>query len=541
MKKEGDRWNRRTFLKEVAVAGGCGLVTSTVRSEDAPLALNRAHLDAVNRRRRITIQYDANNALGKDWKRWLEYRFSRIDEPDVQIDSVWWDIQPLLKGYYPTPPESLIYQWPTPETDIVAELIEHTRKRKLEVFWTHRISEVDIKPPNTGGGWTSEPHPFKQAHPDWTLKTWWPHGLWNLANAEVRKHKVDLIRHLAETYSLDGFQLDFARHIPCLPPGRQWELRHHVTDFVRAVRETLLDVAEEKGNPILLAVRIPRSLEGCRIDGFDIQAWAEQNLVDIYTLGSRSTEVDIEGFRDLIGDRPVKLQPCLDDHHAPDGYRCPPIEVFRGTFAKWWSEGADSVMTFNWASADAAWCEEMGGEVATQSELEAYREIGDPSSLEGKDRVFVVERKGGYPWADGYFNQNNDSPLPKALIAEKWVKIPLRIAKPDKATRIVLAIVLSGASELDPFELRLNGIELKASAKDDTWKDPQISYPKETPASGGKLTRYKIDPNQRLLRLECVIPPEFKLTNKNEVEVKLTSASQEVISVEKVEMSVLFG
>ncbi len=540
MDKVRGPWHRRKFLKTVAAAGGCYAITPVVRSAGEPIKLNSEHLEAVNRRRRITIQYDANNALGKDWKRWLEYRFSRIDEPDVQIDSIWWDIQPLLKGYFPTPPKSLIYEWPTPDTDIVEELIDETRKRKLEVFWTHRISEVDIKPPNSEGGWRKEPHPFKQSHPDWTIETWWPHGLWNLANAEVREYKVGLIRHLAETYELDGFQLDFARHIPCLPPGQQWELRHHVTDFVRQVRETLLKVAEKKGNPILLAVRIPRSLEGCRIDGFDIESWAKQNLVDIYTLGSRSIEVDIEGFRELIGNRPVKLQPCLDDHHAPDGYRCPPIEVFRGTFARWWSQGADSVMTFNWASADSELCEEMGGEVATQSQLEAYREVGEPSSLAGKDRVFVVERRGGYPWADGYFNQNNDSPLPKPLSTGQWVEIPLRIAKPDKAAKIVLTVVVSGALEADQFELRLNGTDLKRFVQDDTWKDPQISYPEETPASGRKLERYKIDPAQRLMRLECDIASEFELADKNEVEVKLKSESPEAISIEKVELSVQF-
>ena len=103
------------------------------------------------------------------------------------------------------------------------------------------------------------------------LKTWWPHGLWNLAVEGVRRDKVDTLRHLAETYPLDGFQLDFSRHVPCLPPGRQWELRDHVTQFVRAVREMTLDVARRRGRPILLAARVPRSLQGCRVDGFDVE------------------------------------------------------------------------------------------------------------------------------------------------------------------------------------------------------------------------------------------------------------------------------
>ena len=177
----------------------------------------------------------------------LDYRFRWLDAPDTQIDSIWWDIQPLLKGYYPTPPGSIIYRWPDAKTDIVGALVAETRRRKLEVFWNHRISEVDINASGSGAAWKSGPHPFKAAHPEWTLKTWWKHGLWNLAEDGIRRHKVEVLRHLARTYPLDGFQLDFARHVPCLPPGKQWELRDHVTRFVRMVREMTLEEAESLG------------------------------------------------------------------------------------------------------------------------------------------------------------------------------------------------------------------------------------------------------------------------------------------------------
>lgn len=543
---ENRHWHRRSFLKRSALASAAAACALDPREGSAgpAIELSGQHLEAVNRRRRIVTQYDANNALGKDWQRWLEYRFSWIDEPGVQIDSVWWDIQPLLKGYYPTPPDSLIYQWPDEKTDIVGRLIDETRKRNLEVFWTHRISEVDIKPPNTGGGWIEKPHPFKQAHPDWVMETWWPHGLWDLTNEEVKIHKVDLLRHVLETYPLDGVQIDFARHIPCLPVGRQWQLRDHVTRFVRMVREMALEVAATKGRPILLAARVPRSPAGCREDGFDIQAWVEQGLVDILALGSRSIEVDIEGFRKVIGDRPVKLQPCLDDHHAPDGYRCPPIEVFRGTFSKWWQQGADSMMTFNWASAESKWCEEMGGEVAPQSQLQAYREVGSPASLEGKDMTFVVERRGGYPWADGYFNRNKDSPLPKPLMDDRWAEVPLRIAVHEGVKKISLAVVLSGAVEADRFELRLNAAPIVPDSSDATWKDPQVFAPEPSPASGGRLERYKVNPKQRLLRLNFTVPADFELAAMNRVEIRRMPVEGQSppasVQVEKVELSAAY-
>ena len=509
------------------------------------MELSETHRAAVNRRRRITVQYDGNNALGKDWQEWLDYRFRWIDEPGVQIDSVWWDIQPLLKNRYPTPPDSLIYRWPDEKTDIVEQLIAETRKRGLEVFWNHRISEVDLKPPGSKG-WTKTPHPLKAAHPDWVMKTWWPHGLWNLENAEVREYKVGLLRHLAETYPLDGFQLDFARHVPCLPVGRQWELRHHVTRFVRQVREMTLEVARKRGRPILLAARVPRSLQGCRVDGFDIETWAQQNLLDILSLGSRSLEVDIEAYRKIIGGRNIKLQPCCDDHHAPDGYRCPPIEVFRGTFSNWWQQGADSVMTFNWACADPELCEKMGGAVAPLSQLEAYRQVGTPATFKGKDKTFVVERRGGYPWADGYFNRNDDSPLPQLISADgSAVSLAVRLADPirneaRKVRSVVLAAILFGATKSNRFELTFNGKKLTAQARDYDWKDPQIFSPRTTPASGGRFSRYRVNPKQKLLRSEYPIAPRLCRVGKNQIEIRSASNPTAKVQLEKLEVELKY-
>ena len=115
-------------------------------------------------------------------------------------------------------------------------------------------------------GHPSSVNPVKQAHPDWLLRCWWWQGLWNLASPAFRRHKIAVLRELAEQYEWDGFEIDFARHTPFLPPGRQWELRGHATAFVRGVREMLLVVAAARpgGAPILLAAKVPEDLAGCR-------------------------------------------------------------------------------------------------------------------------------------------------------------------------------------------------------------------------------------------------------------------------------------
>ncbi len=511
--------------------------------QTGPVRLTAEHEAAVNRRRRIVVQYDAFSSFQMDFDAWLRYRFSYIDDPGSQIDAVWWDIGGLQPNVYPARPGYYVAQkWLDQGIDPIARLVEETRKRKLEVFWSHRISEVDLSTSN-GNAWKGSPHPLKKEHPDWLLKTWWPHGLWNLAVPAVREYKLKMLRGLAEKYSLDGFQLDFARHVPCLPVGRQWEMRDHVTEFVRMVRRMTLEVAARRGRPMLLAARVPRSLQGCRVDGFDIETWVGENLFDIFTLGSRSIDVDLAGYRRAIAGRNIKLQPCFDDHHAPDGYRYVPIEVLRGVFANWWQQGANSVVTFNWSNAPPELCRKAGALPGPATHREAYREVGSAETLRGKDKVFIVERRGGYPWADGYFNHNDDAPLPAKLVADGPTTVRVRIAddvnRPiAKIGSLTLRVVLSGASNTEELAVKVNDHALSGAVRDATWKDPQIFSPRPQPASGGS-GHYKIDPNQKLLRVDYPIPPEACLVGENTVELRLgkgRSQGDATVCLEKLEV-----
>jgi hypothetical protein len=542
------RTNRRTFLKSASATAAMlsSAHASAAAVDQRPIELSQEHRRAVDRRRRIVVQYDAHNALGRDFEAWIQYRFAYADEPGSQIDALWWDIDTLGPGAYPAVPGNpQLEPWRKRGIDWVGRLVEETRKRGLEVFWSHRVSEVDINPSGQGAAWKSLSHPFKREHPDWLLKTWWPHGLWDYSVAEVRRFKVGLLRQLVERYDLDGIQLDFARHVPCLPPPRQWELRHHVTEFVRVVRTMLLEVAQERGHPILLAARVPRNLEGCRVDGFDVEAWACQNLVDILTLGTRSVDVDVAGYLRATAEGHVKLQPCLDDHHATDGYRYPPIEFFRGVFANWWQQGADAVVTFNWSNAPPELCEKMEAKPGPASQRQAYHEAGSLETLSRKDKTFVVERRGGYPWAEGFFNRNDTAPLPVTLAEDgKPTQLAVRAsddlsAPSDRLEHVTLRAILFGASEGQELEVRLGGAALRPTARDPGWKDPQIFSPRPQPASGGS-GNYKVNPRQKLLRLDFAVDPRHCRVGENPVELRLIEAAKRAgnVVLEKLELHV---
>ena len=76
-----------------AVAAGFRSDPAVAADEDSePIVLPDEHTAAVNRRRRIVVQYDAFSQLGTDFQQWIDYRFRYADEDGSQIDSLWWDI-----------------------------------------------------------------------------------------------------------------------------------------------------------------------------------------------------------------------------------------------------------------------------------------------------------------------------------------------------------------------------------------------------------------------------------------------------------------
>lgn len=555
MTSEQRRRERRHFLKSLA-AGSLGWLAGRAQAADPPpppFRLTAEHQRAVARRRRIVVQYDAQSDYQLDFATWLDYRFRYIDEPGTQIDSLWWDLGRLGQVLYPSQLHDQLSApgldtWRQQGIDMAGRLIEETKRRHLEVFWHHRVSEVDLDPLGTGAAWKDRPSALKLGHPDWTLKTWWPHGLWNFAVPAVRECTVRTLLEVVQRYDVDGVQLDFARHVPCLPPGRQWELREHVTALVRDVRRMLLQRAQERGRPLLLAAKVPRNLEGCRADGFDVQQWAQEQLVDLFTLGSRSADVDLAAFRQLTAGRGIKLQPCFDDHHTTDGYRWAPNEVLRGVFGNWWQQGADSVVTFNWSNAPPEVCTRLGLPPGPRSHQVAYHEIGSAETLRGKDKTFIVERRGGYPWAEGFFNRNDTAPLPLTLAGSGPATLRIRVADdlsgPNKPKDLVVRAVLFGAEDSTEVQVRLNGQVLPLALRDPEWKDPQIFSPRPQPASGGN-GQYQVDPQQRLLRLEFAVEPRPCRLGENQVEIQLPAPaagrapSQAVL--EKLELHVRYA
>ena len=100
------------------------------------------HQAAVNRSRRIIVQYDPCFTLSpaNSVTEWKEYGFQYFDQQNSQVDAVWWDFDPNHEFADP------VWDHADPDIDLLDVLLNETHSRGLEAFWHHRISEVDIGP-----------------------------------------------------------------------------------------------------------------------------------------------------------------------------------------------------------------------------------------------------------------------------------------------------------------------------------------------------------------------------------------------------------
>ena len=461
------------------------------------LTINREHIDAINRQRRIIFQDDvlANDVFRTDQvgterlEKIIDFYMSRLDEQPNQIDSIWFEWGEGNTAVWPSEvipcTENVFPRWWEAGIDPVEVLLTEAKKRGREVFFSYRINGSDnddlFDPPRP----FNQPIPLKAEHPDWLIYKWHPY--WNFSFQGVRDLKLNVVRKVAEMYDFDGINIDFAR-IPVLFPEEQWLHHDILTDFMRDIRTMLLDIEEKRGRPLLLAARVPEDLMGCHFDGMDVESWTRDFLVDIFVIGTRTANADIAAFRHITKDTPIKLYPSFDDHHSTDGYREPDLDIWRGTCANWWHQNPDGMHTFNLmvSSPEAAQNLGLSRSPRWETQRQIFSEIGSPETLKGKDKVFFVERRGGghaeyvvpspanwHTPRHMYFQTNMLAALPAVLVDDGREDTLLTLnvgddvnAASDEIDQITLRIAISDeAGEALSVEERLeklgSGVEVR--------------------------------------------------------------------------------
>ena len=347
--------------------------------------------------------------------------------------------------------------------DVFGEFVNEAHSRGKEIWLSHRISEVpfDVE---------ANPYTAHTEHPDWFCKGFPGYDkMVNMASAGMREHKRKVLAEVMRKYDFDGLDIDFERHTPCLPAGKQWELREEVTEFVRMLRAETLKIAEETGRVVMLSARVPDCLSGCHEDGLDIETWIEEDLVDCLTMGSRSFDVKIEDIRGLSSE--IQLYGGYDTHHAVDGYALPTLDVIRGVWYSYLVRGADGIEYFNWCGEGRAdlvekYIKEYGlSYIRDGFAIHAHEDftgVEDKALLGAQDKTYVIDRKGGYPWGVGYGNLNATRQLP--LTVEKREELGSLSARTRQIiSRQPLTCLSKRPTPSQSFTLTVRGLTLAQS------------------------------------------------------------------------------
>jgi hypothetical protein len=523
-----------------------------------PLTLSPGHAAAVNHQRRIFFQYDPAadiqrpGGFGADMDAVMSYVFDGVSQTSSQVDAICIDVSNEGLAHYRSkilPPSQHpgLIKWREQGLDYFDELIKQGHKRDKEIWWGLRMNEIERGPladyDRKIFAEMKERNPVKAAHPDWLIRSWWWQGFWNYAVKEVRDYRLSIVREVAEQYNFDGVHLDFLRHTPFLPPGKQWENRAHLTDFMRETRRTLQTQATKRGRPFLLAARVPDSVEGCHTDGLDIETWAREGLVDVLILGTRTINVDVASFRQAMAGAPVKLMPSFDCHHATDGYHGDQsLDLVCGVFGNYLHQGADGVGVFNGIIGLPEQAAKLGLTQPHTRDLQVFSTIGSLATMSEQPRYYPIERRGGYAHNEGHGSSNNSAPLPFELRNDQAPSaLTLPLWEPVKAgTTARLRLVLFQHVASDEVTIQLNGSSLKQDLVDAQWKDPRIFSPNLQPAtvSPGALVRNLAA--QKLTRLEFIVPAEILQRGDNHIVLSVDRkgpfSPSQYVKVEKVEL-----
>lgn len=284
---------------------------------------------------------------------------------------------------------------------------------------------------------------FRYPNPRPTDERTWAAYDWG--KREVRDYFHGLIQEACRRYDLEGIELDYSR----TPPF--FKCQHHahapvMTDFIRRVRQWLDRRGKERGRPVLLAVKVNETPADALHFGLDVQAWLDEDLIDIIIggFGARPFTCEIGAWVAMGHAWGVPVYGCIENG-LPGQAK---TEIIRASARRYLEAGADGCAVYDHffdteaeTNLPANW-----PHVSTPGFL---REIGELGTLCGLDATYLIDMYG-----DGV-------PLPLYLSTESGpctVAIPFEIAEDPAGAEVTLQAQWAPEVDIVRTALRLNGV-----------------------------------------------------------------------------------
>ena len=367
-------------------------------------------------------------------------------------------------------------------TDPLEIMVDFCKKHDVEIFWSFRMNDTH----DVSTAWYG-PLLFpqlKKDHPDWLLGSRdkpTKHGRWtgvDYGRPEIRDLAFQFVREACENYDVDGVELDFFRHLNyfkrvSLGGDAGPEERAMMTSLLRRVRATTEELGRKRGRPILVAVRVPDSVEYSAAMGFDLVRWLEDDLVDLFIPSGYFRLNPWETSVELGHKYGVPVYPCLSESRLRGEAQKAraSVECYRGRAMNVWESGADGVYLFN----------------LFNPRHPVWSQLGDPEALQTMDTLYSTGARGvntANSWlADGlrFLNRSPVSPeRPRKLEAGKPTGVDLRVGQDlapsgagEKAPEVQLRLQVTGLADAAQLSVKLNDTALTGGTLSGEW----LQYP----------------------------------------------------------------
>lgn len=235
----------------------------------------------------------------------------------------------------------------------------------------------------------------------------WSWASYNYARPEVQDRYLEVIEGACRRYDVDGVELDWCRMPFYFKLGQERRNIPIMNDFVHQVRRRLDHYGERRGRPILLAMRVPDSVELCLSTGLDPETWARQDWVDLFMAGSglMPFSIPMEEWMELGRRYGIPIYGCLDRLHPI--FRTgrprffvddPPIDeddpsAYRFVWAaahRFWKAGVDGIYLYDWFTH---------GGPSDPDEFGTVPKVGEPAPLARLDKLYQIDP--GFPVRPG--------------------------------------------------------------------------------------------------------------------------------------------
>jgi len=354
-------------------------------------------------------------------------------------------------------------------------MVEFGHQHGMEVFWSMRVNDTHDGSRADYGPVMFRANRLKLEHPEYLIgsATKRPrYGVWSAVDyglPHVRDLAFSYCEEVCRNYDVDGIELDFFRHaffFRCSgenKPCGEAELQA-MTGLVRRIRTMTEELGRRRGRPILMAIRVPDSVDYCRFIGLDLERWLSEGLTDLLVV-TGYTQLNPWEYSVRLGHKyGVKVYPSLDEPRVRDAEAREArasLESYRGRTAQAWAAGMDGIYMFNFFDPKSP----------------LWRELGDPQGLRKLDRTCFLSPRGigvmPVPHQSFIHVPTLNPASPIALPPGKSIELPLLLGDHSApAQPVFLRLRFKNLKDSSLLRLRWNGKSLATKpAKIGSWAE----------------------------------------------------------------------